>query len=111
MRSSLLPTALCWARVPRRPGGIVTLNKVSSGAEASISYSDTYTGARVVSAGGGVKVSATDSAAINASTTLAASSTASNPNPFASGDAVGVAGAISLNDVHGRPTATIDTAI
>ena len=53
-------------------------------------------------------VSATDSAAISATTALASSATASNTNPFVSGSAIGVSGAVSLNDVRGGATANID---
>ena len=90
--------------------GIVASNRVSSSAQAYIAYTDTYVGTATVGAGDGAGLSATDNAAIHATITLAAASEANNSNDFASADSIGVAGAVSLNDVHSGASAYVDGA-
>jgi hypothetical protein len=89
-------------------GAVIAQNKVSSAADASIDWSDAYAGARIITADGGVAVMATDSAAITAGIDLLSTSETSNFNPVSASDAIGIAGAVSLNDVRGGATAFID---
>ena len=91
-------------------GGIVSLNKVSSASTASIGFTSGYAGARTITGGAGVTVLATDDSSIDSRIVLAAASAAANPNPFLKGDAIGVSGAVALNEVRGGATATIDRA-
>ncbi len=91
-------------------GAVIALNKTSSKAEASIDWSDTYSGAKTITADGGVTVSATDGALIDAVIDLAADSVSRNTNPLSTSDSIGVGGAVALNDVRGGATAYIDGA-
>lgn len=91
-------------------GAVIALNKTSSKAEASIDWSDLYSGAKTITADGGVTVSATDGSSIDAVINLASDSISRNTNPAADSDSVGVAGAVALNDVRGGAMAYIDGA-
>ena len=92
-------------------GVVVSLNKVSSEAEATIGWSDTYVGAQDISANGGIAVEASDNAVIDATIDLPVTSVAGNhKNAFSASDSSGFGGAIALNDVRGGANAFIDDA-
>ena len=91
-------------------GIVVAMNKVSGSASASIDYDSKFTppsSGSYVQASGGVSVTATDSSGIGATITLGSSTTASGGAN--SGSSTNVAGAVSLNDVRGGATATVDS--
>ena len=91
-------------------GFVVSLNKVSSAAEASIGWSSS-TGDHSISADGGITVSASDTAAIDASISLPVTSVAgNNQNAFSNSASTGIGGGVALNDVRGGASATIDDA-
>ena len=89
-------------------GIVVSMNKVSASASASIDYDSSFTppatGSDIL-AGGGVSVTAKDSSGITATVTLGSSSTASGGTN--SGSSTNVAGTVSLNDVRGGATALV----
>src|SRR5207237_5762476 len=59
----------------------------------------------------GLTVSATDAAGITAKITLASSTAAqTQDDPFADANALGISGALSMNDVRGGATAYLDKA-
>ncbi|TVS11137.1 MAG: hypothetical protein EA424_24230, partial [Planctomycetaceae bacterium] len=78
------------------------MNKVNSAAEASIDFKGNALDARWITAGGGVSVTAEDTATIDATLTLGSKSASSDAS------ALGISGAISVNDVRGGATAFID---
>jgi len=87
---------------------VISQNKTSSYARATIDFTGASAG--TVNAGNGVTVTATDSASINATITLSATSETVNESPFSNSDSIGMAGAVSVNDVRGGATATIDNS-
>src|SRR5205807_6324381 len=66
-------------------GAVVTLDKVSSHADAWIDFTSGYSGATTISVGTGVTVTATDHASIASTITLASTAEVHNDNPFTSG--------------------------
>jgi len=91
-------------------GAVVSSNKVSSQAQASIDYSDDYAGAQKLHAGGGITISATDGGTIDTNITLQAKSIISNTSPWSNSNAYGLGGAVALNEVSGGATAFINDA-
>ncbi|TVS17067.1 MAG: hypothetical protein EA424_13420, partial [Planctomycetaceae bacterium] len=81
---------------------VAAMNKVNSQANAFIDFEENAMDARWIDAGGGVEVTAEDKAEISATLTLGSETATSD------GGALGVSGAISLNDVRGGATAFID---
>ncbi len=92
-------------------GAVIALNKTSSKAEASIDWSDGYSGAKTITADGGIRVTATDQSGIHAVIDLASDSVSRNTNPAADSDSVGVGGAVALNDVRGGAAALIEHTV
>ena len=90
-------------------GGVVSSNKISGVTEASI-YFDGYVAAPTLIADDGFTVVAEDSRVIDAIVVLTATSETSNPKPLNGVDALGISGAVALNDVRGGASASIDGA-
>src|SRR5262249_1719885 len=98
-------------------GAVLSMNKVSDRANASVSYASLPAHRQGVQAGTGIHVLAADGAHIDSAVTLTTdvtlAITAGRPgNPFSNpqSSAIGVAGAVSLNDVRGGAGATVTDA-
>ena len=86
-------------------GLVLSMNKVSSGAEAYIEYTLDPNGATEdIQVGNGITVSADDDATITSTIGL------DNENLSSDSDVIGVSGAISLNDIRGGASAYVTDA-
>src|SRR5262249_44839296 len=86
---------------------VVAQNKVSDKATASISYA-THSGLTDVQAGSGISVTATDQAHVDATITLATTADSRGQAANTALGALGVGGAVTLNDVRGGASASVD---
>src|SRR2546423_1007558 len=107
MRSS--PPTSC--RAPPLRTSRARASRLAPAAVKVSGKADAYVDGGTVDANAGLSISATDSAAITATITLDTSAASdTGDNPFGSASALGVSGAVSMNDVRGGATAYIDGA-
>ena len=91
-------------------GVVFASNRVNSAAVSSVDYSDTFSGEKTIETGRGMEVSAADNASIDANIKLSTSSVTENTDPFSDSDSYGVSGLVSLNEVKGGASATVNDA-
>ena len=91
-------------------GVVFASNRVNSAAVSSVDYSDTFSGEKTIETGRGMEVSAEDNASIDANIKLSTSSVTENTDPFSDSDSYGVSGLVSLNEVKGGASATVNDA-
>ena len=91
-------------------GAVLTMNKVSSTANATVDFASLGLPAATISTGNGVLVSADDAAQISATTTLVSDVVTNSVTNQQQVKSTSVAGAISLNDVNGGAHALLQHA-
>ncbi|MBE9179969.1 DUF4347 domain-containing protein, partial [Oculatella sp. LEGE 06141] len=89
-------------------GAVVALNKVSSGANASIDYSAGSVSRSIDAAG--INVTGTDDVSISADVSLKAISETNDVSPFSNANSIGASGLVSLNDIRSGASASVNNA-